>query len=146
MTTGSRLDPIRAFRFQIELDDLVVAGFSECTGIQAEIEVHEFQEGGLNTHMHKLPTRAKLSNITLKRGLVGAQLFDWFFETLEGRITRRNGSILVYGEPGDPEVAMSWEFHDAFPVSWVGPDLNALQSNAAMESLVLAHHGLIRRP
>ena len=63
--TSDREDPFFAFRFKVEFNDLPVGGFSECSGIQLETDVHDYQEGGLNTHLHKFPTRTKQSNITL---------------------------------------------------------------------------------
>ena len=54
MTTGLRLDPATAFRFVVLVDALPVAGFTECTGLQGQVEVFEYMEGGLNTHTQKL--------------------------------------------------------------------------------------------
>ena len=42
---GARNDPALAFRFEVALDDLPVGGFSECGGLQSEIEVHEHAVG-----------------------------------------------------------------------------------------------------
>ena len=36
MPDGDRNDPFVVFRFEIRLDDLPVAGFSECSGLQVE--------------------------------------------------------------------------------------------------------------
>jgi phage tail-like protein len=33
----------------------------------------------------------------------------------------------------------------AFPIKWIGPELNAAQNNLAVESLEFAHQGLERR-
>lgn len=144
MTTGIRLDPITAFRFIVLLDALPVAGFSECSGLQVQLDVHEYLEGGLNTHAHKLPTRAKLNNITLKRGIVDRFMYNWFADVVQGRLRYRSGSIIVQDESGlVPRVV--WEFQRAFPIRWVGPDLNAQQSSVAVETVEMAHHGLVRR-
>jgi phage tail-like protein len=139
--TGNRDDPFVAFRFEIQLDDLSVGGFSECSGIQLETEVQDYNEGGLNTYVHKFPTRTKQSNITLKRGIVDRTLWDWYYALTQGDIQFRNGTILVY-DPSGGEVVMVWEFSRAFPCKWVGPELNASQNNVAVETLELCHHGL----
>jgi phage tail-like protein len=142
--TGARNDPFLAFRFEIKLDDLSVGGFSECSGIQLETEVHDYAEGGLNTHWHKFPTRTKQTNITLKRGIVGKELWDWYYKLTQGEVKFRNGSILVH-DPSGEQVVMEWQFRQAFPCKWLGPELNATQNNVAVETLELCHHGLERR-
>ena len=55
--SASRIDPISAFRFQVRFNNLPVAGFSECTGLQLETEVYEYAQGGKNDFMLKFPTR-----------------------------------------------------------------------------------------
>src|SRR6478609_7523651 len=47
---GSR-DPLLGFRFAVEIEGLVTAGFSDVTGMHGEIEVLQYREGGENTHM-----------------------------------------------------------------------------------------------
>ena len=142
--TNSRQDPFLAFRFEIRLDDLPVGGFSECTGLQLETEVHDYPEGGLNTHLRRFPTRTKQTNITLKRGIVDGELWDWYYRLTQGEIESRSGSILVY-DPSGSDVVMMWEFSQAFPCKWIGPELNATQNNVAVETLELCHQGLRRQ-
>jgi len=141
--TGDRQDPFRAFRFEVWLDDLPVAGFSECTGLQLETEVKEYQEGGQNTYVHKFVTRTKQSNITLKRGIVDPLLWDWYWALVQGDIELKTGTIVVYSLDGN-EIDMAWEFRRAFPCKCQGPDLNATQNNVALETFELCHEGLER--
>ncbi|MBI3785379.1 MAG: phage tail protein [Deltaproteobacteria bacterium] len=142
--TGNRSDPFLGFRFEVRLDDLSVGGFSECTGMQVETEVHDYPEGGLNTHVRKFVTRTKQSNITLKRGIVDRVLWDWHFDIARGEMHFRNGAIIVR-DPSGSRVTMEWHFRQAFPCKWVGPELNAAQNNVAIETLELCHQGLERR-
>jgi hypothetical protein len=37
-----------------------------------------------------------------------------------------------------------WDFKEAFPVKWTGPELRADSGNVAFESIELAHRGLSR--
>ena len=41
-----RVDPYANFRFLIEIDGIVQAGFSECSGFGSSVEVIEYREGG----------------------------------------------------------------------------------------------------
>lgn len=131
-------------RFWVECDMIQVAGFSECTGLTVETEVFEYAEGGENTYTHKVPVRTKFGNITLKRGIdPGHDLFKWYQDCINGDIKRKNISILIYGpEPNKKEVKR-WDLRRAFPIKWVGPDLRTDAGAVAVESLELAHEGLI---
>lgn len=141
--SDARNDPTPAFRFELDIDNLPVAGFSECSGLQLEIEPYEYHEGGMNAIMRKFPGHTKQSNIVLKRGIVDRSLWDWFFETTQGTITFRGGSVVLRDPSGGQEV-MRWHFERAFPVKLSGPELHASQNNLAIESLELCHEGLKR--
>ena len=142
--TGARNDPFPAFRFEVRLDDLPVAGFSECTGLRLETDVHEYNEGGLNSVVRKFPTRTKQSNVTLKRGIVDRVMWDWYFALTQGTVDPRSGSIIVR-DPSGENVVMEWHIRDAFPCKWMGPDLNATQNSVAVETLELCHQGIERQ-
>jgi phage tail-like protein len=143
VATGDRKDPFLAFRFEIRLDDLSVAGFSECTGLQLETEVQDYNEGGLNTHVRKFPTRTKQSNLTLKRGIVDRVMWNWYWDLTRGLVKRRNGSVIVR-DPSGSTAVIEWQFREAFPCKWHGPELNATQNTVATEVLELCHAGLER--
>jgi phage tail-like protein len=141
--TGARLDPFLAFRFVVVFDDLPECGFSDCTGLQVELESQEYIEGGLNHHTWKFPTRAKQSNVTLKRGIINRLLWDWLHDVATGNMKYRSGTIKVLDSSGKTPM-MSFQIQKAFPVKWVGPELSAGQNNVAMETLELAHQGMQR--
>ncbi len=141
--TGKRDDPFVAFRFEIRFDDKPQGGFSECNGINLEVEVQEYLEGGMNTHVLKFPGRTKQTPIVLKRGIVDRTLWDWYWDMTQGKVKYRTGSIVVF-DPSGQDVMLQWDFYRAFPFKWSGPDLNAMQNTVALETLELAHHGLAR--
>jgi phage tail-like protein len=141
MPTGTRKDPIANFRFLVELDSLVVAGFSEVTGIQAETETEEYREGGVNDHVHRFRKITKYPNLVLKRGITdSALLWNWYKDVVDGRVQRRNGAILLFDRTGT--LAWRWEFVQAYPVKWTGPDLRGDGNATAIEALELVHNGL----
>ncbi|PYI55269.1 phage tail protein [Paenibacillus flagellatus] len=141
MTVQRTNDVSGAFRFKVELDGLLVAGFSEVTGIQSETEVMEFAEGGLNTHIHYLPKQTKYPRIVLKRGMTSSsELWDWYDGVAAGKIKRKNGAVILYNHAG--KEICRWNFFEAFPVKWHGPDLNATGGNVAVESVEIVHNGL----
>ena len=139
-----RVDPYLAFSFLVEIEGLVTGGFTDVDGLQAEIEVKEYREGGQNDYVHKLAGPARYpSNLVLKRGLTDAMtLWQWCQDTLQGDVTRRNGSIVLLDATG--QETWRWNFVDAYPVKWSGPSLKADSATVAVETLELAHHGLRR--
>lgn len=141
---GSRNDPFLAFRFKITFDDLPPGGFSDCSGLQMGTEVHDFAEGGLNTHTWKFATRSKQTNLILKRGIVNKVLWDWYHDITVGKMKFRNATIAVLDSSGTNSV-LEFQILQAFPVKWIGPELSAAQNNLAVETLELAHQGLERR-
>ena len=126
----------------MEVEGLVAGGFTEVSGLQVEIEVHEYREGGVNSFIHKRAGPAKYgSNLVLKRGMTDVKtLWQWYWDVINGRVERRNVSVLLMDRAGQEQ--RRWNFEQAYPVKWSGPDLKANSSEVAVESLELAHKGL----
>jgi phage tail-like protein len=117
--------------------------FSELSGLKFETETMDYQEGGLNTFTHRLPGRSKANNLVLKRGMAPTREFlDWYMKIASGNIDRQNISVEMYDLKGT--VIMRWEFANAYPISWTGPNFVASDATLAVESLELAHDGIIR--
>ncbi|MFC5406956.1 phage tail protein [Cohnella soli] len=130
-----------AFRFVVELDNMLVAGFSEVFGLETQIEYEEIREGGVNGYVHRLPKGVRNSSIVLKRGLSSSQeLWSWYSQATLGKVTRKSGSIILYKQDGSE--LCRWNFFDAYPTKWSGPSLNAASSDVAIETIELAHNGI----
>jgi phage tail-like protein len=130
-----------AFRFAVELDGLLVGGFTEVSGVQAETETMEYAEGGLNSRVHILPKQTKFPRIVLKRGLTqSSELWDWYEGVMKGSVERKSGAIIL-GSYAGKEICR-WNFFDAYPVKWVGPELNATGGTVAIESIEIVHNGI----
>jgi phage tail-like protein len=141
--TGERNDPLIAFCFDITVDRNAIGGFSECSGIQWETETQDHMEGGRNDYVLKFPTRNKQSNLTLKRGIVDRALWNWYWEVMQGRVRLRTVGLRMR-DPSRVTVVAEWEFQQAFPCKWIGPQLNATQNSVAIETLELCYRGVIR--
>jgi phage tail-like protein len=151
-----RTDPLTVFNFYLTLIDssnlggsilsavlnYAVAGFSECSGLEASIEITEFKEGGENRYVHKFATRAGYSNIVLKHGAIFLydDLWTWHNDWVQGQGSRKDGLIVLEDEAGKP--AKIWKFKRGIPMKWSGPTLNASQNAVAIESLEISHEGL----
>jgi len=129
-----------SFRYEVEIGNFK-GNFSKVSGLEGTIELEEYQEGGVNTHVHMLPRRIQSGKIVLERGVGDlARMVKWFAHIKEGKIQKSSGTIKLKKE--DNTVIRTWEFQDAFPTKWTGPSLDALGSNIAIEILEITHSGL----
>lgn len=159
--TGLRGDPVLNHNFIIQLLDSsggapsfgaaaefvgnLVGGFSECSGLGMSMKIEEFSEGGRNGEVLKFPGRTSWSNITLKKGVgAGTALWDWHYSFVEGRGRRRDGVIMLLNEMRMPTAI--WQFKRGLPTKYTGPSFNAAQSSVAIESIEIAHEGIIQVP
>ncbi|MFA9516360.1 phage tail protein [Halopenitus sp. H-Gu1] len=143
MSTGDRTDPYLGFRFTVEMDSLIVGGFSRVEGLAVEIETEEYEEGGANATTRVMPKRFRYPNLSLERGVTDADgLWEWIERAKHGEADRKNVRILLLDSTG-AEVR-GWEVIESYPVGWEGPDLIADRGQVAVESIELAHEGLRR--
>ena len=143
--SGSTPDPVGELRFKVEIEELTIGMFSECSGIQVEWEIEERREGGENRFVHKLRGGMKYPNLVLKRGITYEPvLLKWLFQTKDWD-KRGNVTVKLMG-PDSTNPVRTWAFSNAFPVKWTGPTLNAASNNIATETLEIAHRGLVETP
>ena len=124
-------------------------GFQDCTGLEVEMDIQEYQEGGRNDGVIRRAGRAKYSPIVLKRGMffadgasVNRELWSWIQGVVAGvrPIARYDGLIRVI-DTAD-EVVATWVFDRGLPAKIRGPELNARTGEVAIEELHIAHEGL----
>lgn len=139
-----RIDPLRGFRFLVEIDGIASAAFTRVKGLSREIKHESFREGGVNDYEHKLVSQVSYPPLVLERGLALTNLWQWTQDVTNGEIVRRKISIRVQTEAGVPAPGLAWHADGAFPVKWSCSDLDANSSQVLMESVELAHHGLRR--
>lgn len=143
MATGQRVDPYRNFSFLVEIDGITQAGFSDASGFGASTDPIEYREGGETKTVRKLPGITKYTNITLKWGLTDSrELYDWYKDVVNGKIERKSGSIILLDLEGNEKVR--WNFFDAWPTKWDGPDFTAKGNDVAVETLELVHERVER--
>lgn len=159
---------LRSFRFQVKLSKSPAAqsgsqvptdkpvgtalgdgAFQECSGLEVEMDVQEYLEGGRNDGVIKRVGRAKYSAIVLKRGMfygsggaANRDLWRWIQDVVAGErpVTRYDGTIKVMSS--GENVAATWVFDRGLPMKIRGPELNAKTGEVAIEELHIAHEGL----
>lgn len=166
MATGDRIDPLLGYNFVVSITDSqpvgglslgglilavagaqATAGFSEISGLEATMEAETYEAGGRNAGSLKFPGRVKWTNLVFKRGVLAyrdpadtSDFWAWLQGYLDGQGTRKDGTITLQNEAGEP--ALSWAWHRGLPVKWTGATMNATASQVAIEQLEIAHEGL----
>lgn len=139
--TGSRSDPYAAFNFIVSIENVAVAGFSECTGLSNESAIIEYRNGNEVATNHKLPGLIKYADCELKRGFTDSlDLWKWRKAVLDGTTSRKDGSITLLNEARQP--VLTWNFIAAWPSKWDGPALGAGKNEVAIEGLRISHEGM----
>lgn len=149
--------PLTKMNFLVHVANIEgIAAFSEVTGVEATVDVIEFRQGNANSLAPvKIPGLVKHGNVTLKMGYTLDSAFKtWIQECVSetrGEMPRYDVSIemidINIGAPQkmDGKVTGSrvWMLTNAWVTKYTAPDLNALQSEVAIETVELAYEELI---
>jgi len=134
-------------RFQVIVDEITFASFSEFTLPTLQVETMDIKEGGQNTYTHKLPVRVNNGTVTLKSGVMLTPfLLNWYIQVLEGDIEGATRSVVIAMFDVKKIASTVWWFDRAYPIKWTGPTLKANENTVAIESLELAFHGFGTTP
>lgn len=135
-------DPYAKKFFRLEIDGISPGGFESAQGLSWENEVLEFQEGGRNDALVRLPGQGRLGKVTLVRGYAGSgELYAWARSAREGDSMRKAVDIVVLNDARE-EVAR-YTLLRAWPTKYETKELAAQQGHA-VESMELAHEGIIK--
>ena len=105
-------------------------------------EVEEYKEGGVNTFAHKLPTITKYQNLVLKKGMTDSNtVYEWEREVARGIIKPRQISVILLDS--ERNEVRRWTFQNAFPIKWSSGNLNSTSNAVEIETLEIAHQGLV---
>jgi phage tail-like protein len=136
------VDPYRAYNFKIEIQGVTQGHFTECSAAAVKVHPIRYREGGAAQIVHVMPGPIEYSNIRLKYGLTSSQdLWTWLMTAVQGRVERKNVSILLLDADGTTEV-MRWNLISAWPSEWRGTMLDALNREAAIAELELVYERL----
>lgn len=135
-------EPHATARFEVWIEGIFLAVFTECTLPPLTVNTEDFYEGGQNTYQHKLPKTINAGTLKLKSGMSrSGELLRWYMLVQAGEVhlATRQVLVVVYDVASTP-LAL-WYFQDAYPIRWSGPQLNATTSALAVEEIELAHRG-----
>ena len=144
----ARNDPLRNFRYRLEIDNITQAGFSEVAIAETTIDAVDYREGTDPPHMRKLSGLTKYGNITLKWGLTtggnALELFRWHNDISSGQIKERRKKVVIVVQDEAGADSARFVISDAWPVKYDPSDLNAKGNEVLIELLELANEGIER--
>lgn len=139
---ATRVDPPRSFNFEITIDKIATASFSECSGLTADGDAVDYREGtDAQLNVRKLHGLRKYGPITCKRGYrTDLSNWSWFVAIMNGIDDRRNVTITLCDEQQTP--LLLFHLENAWINKIEGPIFKAAGNDVAIESMEIIHEGL----
>jgi phage tail-like protein len=134
--------PLTTLHFSVSWGDAQnTVNFSEVSGLTMEAEVVEYR-GGADPQFstHKQSGLRKYGPVTCKRGIIlpeqGNGLFEWFNAVTVGAADRRDVTVSLLNELGDP--AITWKISAALPMKLEATSFKSTGTDVAIESVEFA--------
>lgn len=162
-------DPLRNFKFLVDITAnssgytlassgaTLSLGFMSVSGLNVNVSVIAYREGGMNTTTQKLPGQADFSPIVLTRGVAVGHSEDikWLkqlFQVIQGSSAgssagkdfRQTVDVRVLGAPvtGPSAPVSAWfRIYNAWPTAVAYSDLDAGTNQLLISQMTLAHEG-----
>jgi phage tail-like protein len=144
----SRDRPYTQFNFLVDIgtgDSAGVdGGFETVTGLESWVDVIEYRNGNSKENSPiKLTGLNRVSDVTLKRGLIGSiSLYQWFDDIRNGNQNALRTVTISLQNEDRTEIAMTWKLQRARITKYSAPDLNAQGNDVAIEEIVISHERL----
>ena len=131
-------NPYGGFNFNVIVEGSEPVAFSTVVVPTVEIDVVEYRDGSDRTSQpRQVVGLTKYTNLVLKRGVAGRpDLWEWFDQVRQGTLDRRGVVVTLLNEERNPVVV--WSMRRCLPIKYVGPTLNAGESEVAIEEFELA--------
>ncbi|MEO7766310.1 MAG: phage tail protein [Ferruginibacter sp.] len=113
--------------------------FQEVSGLDVEMEMETFIEGGQNRFTWELPKRTRYSDLVLKRGMfMGSGIVLWCQNAFENFVFEpANIMIALLNDQHVP--VQAWYVVNAIPKKWSISNFNAEENSIVIESITLSY-------
>jgi phage tail-like protein len=148
-------DPLKVFRYHIEIDGFARFGFSKVSGLKASTADVKYREGGDNTTEKKSPGLTSFPDVTFERGQILAAAYGaydivvWYTQVFDvsSKIAGSAGSfrrqIQVVQNNKEGVEVLRWAIIECWPKEpEFLPELDAMSSNNSIEKMVICHEGI----
>jgi phage tail-like protein len=141
----ARTDPLRNFRFRLEIDGIAQASFSEVAIAETTTEAIDYREGTDPSHVRKLPGLTKYGNITLKRGITESlDLYNWHKAIIAGQVLANRKQVIIVAQDEAGADKARFVVSEAWPMKYDPSDLNGKGNEVFIELLELVNEGIER--
>ena len=137
--------PLVAYAFGLEMEGVQVAEFKSISGLETTVEVTELRQAGADGKIvvNKIPGQVKYGDVTFSRGFTkDSSLYDWYKEIVDGTITTKLGSVVIYDLAGT-ETAR-WNLEACWPSVLKINGLEAGQSEVMIEEMTFVTNRIER--
>jgi phage tail-like protein len=149
--------PFTTFNFKVNLrlagagdgTELCSASFSDCDGMEMNMQLKTIREGGNNQRQIHLVGAVIYGQLSLKRGMTNSfDLWDWFERVQQEPNLRASGEIIILSsdrskKDGDVQFVIT----GCLPVKLKAPTLSAKDGGIAIEEMQIAYETLkLKRP
>ncbi|CAN5783500.1 phage tail protein [soil metagenome] len=129
-------------RFKVVIDGMDFGNWHKCDGLSVEYDIEEYEEGGENGYVHRLPGRVKYDSVKLTRPIDehSARVTLW---VASQQLMLKPGAAAISVLDAGGETVAQWALVGVFPVRWSGPSLDVDGNQMATETLEVAHNGFL---
>ena len=147
MVTATSEDALIGSRFGLEIDGVEMAYFQSASGFSNETSLVDdpVAMGNGITVIRKLPGQLTWGPLSLTRGVTSDMaLWEWRKAVIDGDTAgmRRNCSLIMFNHSGEEMVR--YNFEQAWPSKWTGPDVKADDSAVVIETLEIQYEYMER--
>ncbi len=133
------------YAFQVEIGGFVRAGFSKVSGLEENVEIIEYHEGG-HLRGHKSPGKVSCSDVTLERGETDDNDLYNLWKKVYDAAKESGGvqdedyklDITIKQLDRSKKVIKSWNLFGTWPHTFGVDDWDATSSEKHIEKIVLA--------
>jgi phage tail-like protein len=138
-------------RFKVTVDGLSLGYWASCKGLSMTFKATRIEQGTVYDSYQYLPDRVEYSDVTLVRAMQSqdsGKVWTWLADCKKqwygaepGDWSSKTAVIQLFD--AQYQSVAKWTLANVYPKQWHGPDLDAMGTSVALETLVLAHEGFL---
>ena len=144
-------EPLKTFRFLVEVDGVAVGAFSQFSGVKMEMQTIQVRGGNdMRGVQDYIPVMTRFDPVTLTKGVFGhSEFINWIFSAGASMYTGPTGkglrkSIDVIALDDLANYGVVWTLKDAMPIRYELSPMDGARSEVLTESVTFAITGMSR--
>jgi len=143
-----RHGPMKTGRFEVQIDDIAVAGWQTVTIPGISVEQGSYREGNDPDYEKKTWGQTTFDDLEMERGVKpgDTKLYDWIKDVQAGKADSGRKEITVKMLDEEGEMQIQWEFQKAWVKEYSPPELeSSADGEMATESITVAYDKMERK-